>query len=163
MKKLILILALIAGFAGSSHDVYGQNWKEWNDGVEGLLGPTGTTTDSVRLVGTLPLRNTNRTKIDSAAVMVSYQDSARIALRVKMLDGFGIVRDTATVAQVGGDKIIDATAAGSTVYPWYAIREALGDKIYGAATLIIEVIIYKTGTEVRSSGKKYRVRAEVWS
>lgn len=159
MKKILFTLAMIAAFAGSA---LAQPATSWKNGITRDLGIYKNTLDSVHTLGTLTLINPDGTRRDSVSITVSYQDSARIALVLGITNAFGTTTDTASVTIVGGDKIIDATAAGQTVFPWFAIRNAFGDKIHGAQAIVVKAIVYVVGTEVYASGKKWNTRALVW-
>jgi hypothetical protein len=155
-----LTLALVIGFAGSAHELYAQTWKT---GVTRTISDAYlSAADSVYSFGSIPLLKSNGTRVDSVSITVSTQDSLRFALVLTLKNAFGTVMDTASITQVGGDKIIDATAAGQVVFPYYTLRGAFGDKLAGAASITVGGIVYAVGSEVASSGKKFNIRSLTW-
>ena len=161
MKKILLTLALVVGFAGSSVDMYAQNGTSWKAGLTYVATPqyTGPSGDTLIYRGTLTLIGPTGVRLDSLAVRISNEDSLRQALVLRIKNGFGAYTDSASVVHLGGDLIYDATAAGAAHYPWFLLRAALGDKISTAQAVEIWTRVHKVGTELPGSAKKTKIQA----
>lgn len=157
MKKYIAILFLLPVMA------FAQNNININGGVTHYAwAAQGSNygSDSIHVIGDFNLFQPGRfSRFDSVAFKVSYEDSLRAALHITLLNAFGTVTDTASISQVNGDFQIDVTAAGQTIYPWFAIHNALKDKLKGASILRVKAIVYAVGTEVQKSNKRINVKA----
>lgn len=160
MKKLALLIALVIGFAGSAHDVYGQT----------LAGPSGASFpivdarigagDSLHYVGTIDLTKDFGAPVDSIYAQVVTNDSANYTLYIApgtFIAGVALTSDT-----VAWNATADAypymtahVGAQDTSYAWHNLVARGGpDKIKGASQLKVYVLIRASGSAMASRNRR---------
>jgi len=160
MRKIIALLVLVLGFAGASHDLYGQT----------LAGPSGASFnikdafigagDSLHYVGTIDLVKDFGGPVDSLYAQVVTNDTAAYTLFIApgtFISGVALTSDT-VAWNATADAYPYATAhvgAQDTSYAWHNLVARGGaDKIKGASQLKVYVLIRATGSAMASRNRK---------
>jgi len=163
MKRLIILLAILTGFATTAT----AQPKLWTTGSVHIIGPSGTTTDTVIDVGYVDMQLSPRGDAgglqfaDSVHVIIETGDSLRGTLFMVPNYGATIATEAigdsvAAVFPSLGLQTFQATTKDVIPFYWFKIKAAIGDNAY-ANSLRVYLRILAVGTEVRSSGKYFRV------
>ena len=160
MKKLAILFALVPVLA------FGQVLD--NTGVEhGIADAYLSAADSLHYLGTVSLLEMNNptNRIDSLALVVSNQDSLRLDLVIASVNEYGVVTDSGSVVPESGANgywVQYAAAGDMVVYPWFILKSTLKTMSSHVRYWKVYAHVYAVGSEVASSGKKFKVRALKW-
>jgi hypothetical protein len=166
MKKLILLLALFVGFSS-----YGFAQQDlWMDGKSFVIGPSGTTTDTVIDLGYVDMMLSPRGDAgglqfpDSLHVIIETGDSLRGTLFAVPNYASTIATETiadsvAAIYPSLGLQTFQATTKDVIPFYWFKIKAAIGDNAY-SSSLRLYLRVFQVGSEVRSSNKYFRVIAK---
>ena len=158
MKKIlaILVLAFVPFLASAQTALY-------TTGVTHTIADQYlSAADSMHTIGIVPMRNGTQ-YADSIQVWVETSDSLNIRIFVVPVKTMGTAETVAdsvagagfvTNVATGGFQF---TAAGYAVVPWHNIQAALTQQKLSPASFRIYARVYAVGSEVASSGKKFRV------
>lgn len=166
MKKLFILFAFLA-FTGSAF----SQVELWNgQGVFHNIAPGYISGDSVHSIGFVDMQLSPRGDAgglqyaDSIQVVIENADSIRVSLFIvpnqssaiateSIADSVAVVK---SVAAAGGGIWTQKTADGTILFPWHNIVAAITQANLGANSYRIYVTVFAVGSEVASSGKKFR-------
>jgi len=168
MKRLIFLFALLIALVGNS---YAQQ-DLWMNGKRFIIGPSGTTTDTTIDLGYVDMMLSPRGDAgglqyaDSIQVHLETGDSLRATLFIvpnqsSVIATESVADSVAYIPRVAADGgYAQLTGDDNIVYPWHNILGAIGTDNASAPSLRLYLKVFQTGTEVRSSGKYFRVIAK---
>jgi len=157
MKKIMFILFALM----LSSQAFAQNGSTqtstfragWTRNAYPGLGATQAG-DSLHYIGRILMRD-GYDALDSLTFHVTNADSLRYGVLVKV---GGPAHTTDTIRVYVGDAgattshFVQKTAAGVSQVPWHAIVSATGGEAQSAQFVDLYLWVYRTGTEVASSG-----------
>ena len=160
MKKILMILALFAlPYIGQA-----QTAAFTTSGIVHTIAPGYISGDSLHYIGLISMREstTPLAQADSAAFFVTSEDSLKADFYIvpHSSEHAAVIGDTASAAAFdgGANGKLHLTAAGQGVVPWFNIV-ASQKPGHRARYFKVWVRVYAVGSEVASSGKKFRVTA----
>ena len=170
MKRIMTLLVFFALTIGAS-----AQSDLWNAGVVHTIAPAtaGPSTDSVHDMGYVDMILSPRGDAgglqyaDSMQVYVEAGDSLRISLFIVENLGSSIGTETIadSVAVIPSNSApvagiwTEVVAKGTILFPWHNIVGAIKSNA-SAASLRVYIKVFKVGSEVASSNKKFRVVAK---